>query len=505
MTVYLVGAGPGDPDLLTLRALRLIRSADVVIHDRLVHPLVLGMAPEGAVVIDAGKRRGRAKARQEEIHSHFLRFRRKRVVVRLKGGDPYVFGRGGEEAEFLRKHRIPFEYVPGVTSAVAGPGIAGVPVTHRKSASSFTVVTAVGDYPWPRIDPKRPPGTLVVLMGAEGASDVSRRLLASGFARRTPVAAVRSATLQGERVTLTTLGGLARAKLKPPTVLVIGKVASRAARTRTRASGPLSGLRVAVARAEGHTGEAAALLRSLGARAEEVAVVRISPREGAAAPQGRFDALVFTSAEGVRRAADALGALGPLSLVKVFAIGPRTAAEVERVLGREALVPDRSSSAGLAKLILSRTDRGARLAAFRSSAASPELRRALERSGRWLVEVPVYDLRPAPFSEAAFRRSDAVITMASSCSRALARHPRVLRGKLVVAIGAQAAAPLRRRRDLELLMADRHDLHGAVATLLLRALARSLVRQTSDVSRTVVRRRVGGRSEPGRKRVAARS
>ncbi|HLF07031.1 MAG TPA: uroporphyrinogen-III C-methyltransferase [Thermoplasmata archaeon] len=475
MTVFLVGAGPGDPELLTLRALRLIRRADVIIHDRLVHPLVVAMARPGTLVIDAGRRRGRARARQAEIHAQMLRYRGRAVVVRLKGGDPYVFGRGGEEAEFLRRHRIPFEYVPGVTSAVAGPGYAGVPVTHRKISSSFTVVTAVGDYPWPRIDPRRPPGTLVVLMGAEGAAEVARRLLGSGFSPRTPVTAVRAATYPDQRTSRLSLARLASARLASPTVLVIGKVARAGSGARVAAGLPLAGVRVAVARAEGHTGEARRMLVALGARAEEVSVVRLAGRNKIQRPRGRFAGLVFTSAEGVRRAVESLGTDPVLMTRPVFAIGPRTADEVRRHLGIDPITPDSSDSAGLADLVIRNTRGGARLLSFRSSAASSELRLSLGRSGRAIVEIPLYDLVPVKFPKSPFRKADAVVTMASSCTRALARDRRLLKGKLVVAIGQQAAAPLKGRRDMDLVVAGRHDLDGVVAALLLATYVRSVV------------------------------
>ena len=233
MTVHLVGAGPGDPELLTVRAVNLLRRADVVVHDRLVEKSVLDLAPPWAERIFVGKAPGRQGASQAQINSILLdRSRRFGCVVRLKGGDPFVFGRGGEEATALTAAGADVEVVPGVTSAVAAPAAAGIPVTLRGASSGFAVVTAHQD---PATDRKldwdalaRAGTTLVILMGAARAALIARRLMAGGMASDTPVAAVRSATTDRQRVDRTTLAGLGDGGLKvaSPAVIVVGAVAA---------------------------------------------------------------------------------------------------------------------------------------------------------------------------------------------------------------------------------------------------------------------------------------
>ena len=231
MTVFLVGAGPGDPGLLTVRAASLLRRADVVVHDRLVEAAVVDLAPPWAERVNVGKAPGRRGVSQERIHETLLdRSRSFGCVVRLKGGDPFVFGRGGDEAEALRAAGVDVEVVPGVTSAVAAPAAAGIPVTLRGESSGFTVVTAHRD---PTDDTMlnwdclaHSGATLVVLMGAARAALISKRLLAAGMAPCTPVAVVTSATTSRQRVDRTTLEGLGSLEVTSPAVIVIGSVAA---------------------------------------------------------------------------------------------------------------------------------------------------------------------------------------------------------------------------------------------------------------------------------------
>lgn len=238
--VYLVGAGPGDPGLLTLRGRELLDRAEVVVFDALVSRAVLELAPLPAERIDAGKRGARHRREQEEINRLLvLRARQGKTVVRLKGGDPFLFGRGGEEAEFLARHRVPFEIVPGVSSAVAAPAYAGIPLTDRRCNSMVTIVTGHGaedrdggpSVDWERISPS---GTLVVLMGMGRLGEILDRLVRLGWPQGTPAACVRWGTTGKQRVLTGTLGDLsgrvrtARPKFGPPAVVVIGKVAKLA-------------------------------------------------------------------------------------------------------------------------------------------------------------------------------------------------------------------------------------------------------------------------------------
>jgi uroporphyrin-III C-methyltransferase len=230
MTVYLVGAGPGDPALLTRRGADLLGRADVVVHDRLIAAELLELAPPGAHLIDVGKSPG-ASTPQSEINAQLVELGRSgRSVVRLKGGDPFVFGRGGEEAESLRTAGVEFEVVPGVSSAFAAPAVAGIPVTHRGLASSVTVVTghvgdpsAPGGVDWESLG--RAGGTLVVLMGMSERTRIAEALVRSGRDAATPVAVVHWATTDRQQVVRTDLGGLDSVDLPAPSVIVIGPVA----------------------------------------------------------------------------------------------------------------------------------------------------------------------------------------------------------------------------------------------------------------------------------------
>ena len=232
MTVHLVGAGPGDPDLLTVKATRLLQRADVVVYDRLIEPAVLDLAPPWAEMIDVGKRPGEPTDSQTRINDVLIdRGRRFDCVVRLKGGDPFVFGRGGEEALELRAAGIDVEAVPGITSAIAAPAAAGIPVTMRGVSSGFTVITGHQDpntdqwLDWDAL--ARTGTTLVILMGASRTALISRRLIAAGMAADTPVAVVYSATTDHEDVTRTTLAELPHIDVTNPSTLVIGAVAAQ--------------------------------------------------------------------------------------------------------------------------------------------------------------------------------------------------------------------------------------------------------------------------------------
>ncbi len=229
MKVWLVGAGPGDPELLTVKAARLLAEADVVVHDALVGDGVLALVPPATELIDVGKRPGRPVP-QELISTLLVSLAREgKRVVRLKGGDPFVFGRGGEEAQALLDAGIPFDVVPGITSAVAAPAAAGVPVTHRGVAASFTVVTGhrrAGEHEidWRAL--ARVGGTVVVLMGVAERATIAAELIAGGLDPGTPVAAVEAATT-GDQVTLRgRLDELADADVRSPAVFVIGAVAA---------------------------------------------------------------------------------------------------------------------------------------------------------------------------------------------------------------------------------------------------------------------------------------
>lgn len=232
MPVFLVGAGPGDPGLITVKGARLLATAEVVVHDRLVHPDLLDLAPAGAERISAAKEPRRPTMTQDQINELLVtRGLRGQRVVRLKGGDPFIFARGGEEAEALARAGVPYEIVPGISSAVAGPAYAGVPVTYRQEALSVTIVTghedptAGGTVEWERLAGVG--GTIVVLMGAGRAAEIATRLMAGGLPAATPVATVRWATYPHQEVQRLALGELPATPVASPSVIVIGAVAAR--------------------------------------------------------------------------------------------------------------------------------------------------------------------------------------------------------------------------------------------------------------------------------------
>ncbi|MFM7127676.1 MAG: uroporphyrinogen-III C-methyltransferase [Actinomycetota bacterium] len=230
MTVHLVGAGPGDPELLTVRAARLIAAADVIVYDALVDSSVLNLARPGAELIDVGKRPGR-QVPQEMINALLVHLGSQGgTVVRLKGGDPFVFGRGGEEAMALAQAGIPFDVVPGLTSAVAAPAAAGVPVTHRGVSIGFTVVTGHRErggstsIDWEAL--ARVGTTIVILMGVAERREIARRLMNGGLPGVTPVVAIRNGTRVDQEIVRTTLEGLGDIGLTAPATIVIGDVAA---------------------------------------------------------------------------------------------------------------------------------------------------------------------------------------------------------------------------------------------------------------------------------------
>jgi uroporphyrinogen III methyltransferase/synthase len=468
VTVYLVGAGPGDPGLLTQRGARLLARADVVVHDRLIDRAVLALASPGAELVDVGKRPGGPDPsvppharRQEEINDLLVaRSRAGRMVVRLKGGDPFVFGRGGEEAEALDRAGIGWEVVPGVSSAFAVPALAGIPVTHRGRATSVTVVTGHGgDDPeesgvdWGAL--ARAGGTLVVLMGVGTRAAVARRLVEGGRPPDTPVAVIERGTTAGERRSRTTLAALASVPVNPPAVLVVGAVA---ALDLGRTSGPLSGSTVVVTRAPGRAAPLTAALRAAGAVVLAVPVIETAePSDGgaalaaAAAGVGAFDWVVFTSAAAVERFIPRLDDLRVLGAVRLAVVGTATAASLSSYRLRADLAPATSSAEGLVA-DFPPAEAGGRVLFVRAEDAGSTVAAGLRAKG-WVVDEAVaYRTEPAPAPAAglieALAEADAV-TFASPSAVAAFLGLRDAAGRpvpappLVACIGPVTAAAAR--------------------------------------------------------------
>jgi uroporphyrinogen III methyltransferase / synthase len=384
VTVYLVGAGPGDPGLLTRRGAALLSRADVVLHDRLVTPAILDLVPPSAELIDVGKDpdgmstgsvagSGNQEKRQEEIARLLVEHgRRAAVVVRLKGGDPFLFGRGGEEVEALTRADIPWEIVPGVTSAFGAPAVVGIPVTQRGLASSVTVVTGrVGDAGAPDSDAGGPDwealarvgGTLVILMGMHTRAAIADALVRGGRSPDTPVAVVARGTTPAQRVARTTLAGLAQVDLGPPAVIVVGPVAALGADVPSGVGGgPLAGRTVVVTRG-GHRGEGlVGALERAGARTVALALTRqVDPADGgaalgaAAAAVREDDWVIFTSVNAVDRFMATLRDARELAGVQVAAVGPATADALRQAGVEPDLVPAEHSARGLVEEFPSRS------------------------------------------------------------------------------------------------------------------------------------------------------
>jgi uroporphyrinogen III methyltransferase / synthase len=355
-TVYLIGAGPGDPGLITVAGRDALAKADVILYDRLAHPSLLNYARPDAERIFVGKASARHYVRQEDTNALMAeKALAGKTVARLKGGDPNVFGRGGEEAEYLRERGVPFVFIPGISSAIAAPTYAGIPVTHRDAASSFAVITgherddktesgtrAAGAAEqrrrWDRI--AHAADTLIFLMGVEALDEITARLIENGRAPQTPVALVQWGTWPKQRVVTGTLENIVsvvkEAGITAPAVTVIGEVVRWRERLRWFDTGPLFGKRVLVTRAREQASAFVEKLRALGADPIEFPTIQIAPPadgyaelDAALRALSGYDWVVFTSANGVRHTFERLAEQGKdaraFGTVKVAAIGPATA------------------------------------------------------------------------------------------------------------------------------------------------------------------------------------
>ncbi|HEY8712838.1 MAG TPA: uroporphyrinogen-III C-methyltransferase [Thermoanaerobaculia bacterium] len=388
-TVYLVGAGPGDARLLTLRAAELIESADVVALDALVSKDIAARIPKTAQVVYVGKRASAHTLPQEKITQLLIDEARKgRKVVRLKGGDPFVFGRGGEEAEELIAAGVPVEIVPGISSAIAGPAYSGIPVTHRSYATSVTLVTGheaddgSTGIKWAAL--AQLDGTIVFMMGLANLATIAQKLIEHGMSPDRPVAVISNATRPDQRTVVGTLRTI-DAQVPAPALIVVGDVVKLHETINWFESKPLFGKRVVVTRAREQASQLVQLLADSGANVLQFPTIQTVPPESFQSLDrviaGKYDVLVFTSANGVRAFFERLRSdARSLAGTRIAAVGDTTADELRRNGIVADLVPEKFQSIALLPL-LAKDQHGVRTAVIRAAEGSDDLIDELRRRG----------------------------------------------------------------------------------------------------------------------------
>ena len=469
-----MGAGPGDPDLMTVKGLTLLARADVIVYDQLASPELLHQARAGAEIIYVGKKAGAHTLPQGGINELLVdKAKAGFTVVRLKGGDPFVFGRGGEEAEALAAAGVLFEVVPGVTSAVAVPAYAGIPVTHREHTTLVTFVTGHEDptkpestIPWDNLGAN--PGTLVFLMGVKNLAENCRRLVQAGRPPDTPAAVIQSGTLPTQRTLSGTLADMAdraqEAGIQPPAILVVGSVTALRERLAWWEKRPLYGKTAVVTRTREQASALVELLSAAGARCLEVPTLEITPPDDfgpwdkALEHQSDYAWVIFTSANGVaaffQRLFDKGLDVRALGGAKLAAIGPATA-QALREWGLVAdLVPARFQAEDLATALLPQIAPGSRVLLARAQAAREVLPEILAQAGVQVDVAPVYQARqPAGIPAEALPFIDSgridLLTFASSATvhnfAALVgreKFQELAQNAIVAAIGPITAATL---------------------------------------------------------------
>jgi uroporphyrinogen III methyltransferase/synthase len=409
--VYLVGAGPGDVGLLTLRGAELLRRAEVVIYDALVNRELLRLAPAGAELIFAGKHAKDHTMSQDEIHALLIaKARDGKCVVRLKGGDPTIFGRAGEEAEALAAAKLEFEIVPGVSSFVAAPTYAGIPVTHREHSSKLSIITGHEDptkpeatIDWAQV--AKEPGTKVVMMGTARLGQIATQLVAGGMKPETPVAMIRWGTTgqqQSIAGTLKNIGELAAAaNLQPPTVAVIGDVVKLRSKLNWFENRPWFGTRVVVTRPREQAAEFINALTQRGAEVLTLPVIKIvpptnlEPLKDVLLDLGSYDWFVFTSANGVdeffRYFFAGFEDLRAIGNVRFAAVGPRTAERLKALHLRVDVMPEQALGAKIAAAMQKFEDlENLKVCLLRAENANPDLPAALNDLRAIVDDVAIY-------------------------------------------------------------------------------------------------------------------
>jgi uroporphyrinogen III methyltransferase/synthase len=409
--VYLVGAGPGDPGLITVQGKACIQKADVIIYDYLASPALLKYAGKSAELIYVGKKGGDHTLSQDEINALIVeKAKSGGIICRLKGGDPYIFGRGGEEAEVLFKAGIPFEIVPGVTSAIAAAAYAGIPLTHRKLTSTLAFVTGHEDpekaetgINWSSLAAGI--GTLVFFMGVKNLPNITKSLIDHGKPPQTPVALIRWGTTPRQQTvsgTLETIVEKARAAgLKAPAIIVVGDVVNLRPSLKWFENRPLLGKRIVVTRARQQASDLVRLLSAQGAECIEYPTIKIMPPQDAAPLKqavenlAAYDWIVFTSVNGVIYFFEQLFASGKdvraLGRMQTAAIGPATAARLLEYGLNSDIVPDNYRAESVVEAFGKVKLKGKKILLPRAAEARPVLPQELKKMGAIVDEIPAYE------------------------------------------------------------------------------------------------------------------
>ncbi len=490
--VYLVGAGPGDPELITLKAKRLLAQADVILYDHLASDDLLDLAPPGAQRIYVGKKRAHHSASQEEICAMLVEYGSQGVnVVRLKGGDPYLFGRGGEEAEALYQAGIPFEVVPGVTSPLGIAAYTGVPLTHRDHTSVVTFVTGhdVERIDWTKVGAAE---TLVVFMGITHLAQIAARIIEEGRDPATPAMVVRWGTRPDQEVvtgTLATLPELVRERgIKPPATIVIGEVVQLRERLSWFERLPLFGLKIAVTRARQQASTLSSQLTELGAKVIELPVIEIQPGDSTALDAAilrleSYDFLIFTSVNGVERFLERLD-VSPRDLRNIrgliCAIGPATRDALERFHLKVDIVAKEYVAEGLLAALAGHEMRGRRILIARAAVARDVLPDTLRARGAEVEVVEAYrTVPPEGLAERAREvlghNPDWVTFTSSSTVRNLAEAvgPQALHGIKTASIGPVTSGTLDHYGIPLTVQATEYTVQGLIDAILSAAISAS--------------------------------
>lgn len=413
--IYLVGAGPGDPGLVTLKAVEAIKEADCIVYDFLANSRLLEYAKKGAEVIYAGKKESFKTFSQDEMNRIIIEKALKgKIVVRLKGGDPFIFGRGGEEAEEITKAGIPFEVIPGVTSAIAAPAYAGIPLTHREFASTVTFVTGHEDpekpessIAWERLTPGK--GTLVFLMGWKNLPTITEKLISNGWPASTPAALVRWGTMTKQKSVTGTLGNIAslakEREMLPPVITVVGDVVTLKEKLNWFESKPLFGKRVLVTRALEQAGDFAKVLERHGAEPISFPTIKtVAPPswkslDSAIKKLSSYDWAIFTSVNGVKYFFERLYKLDKdireLKGVKICAIGPMTEKAIRNLGIKVDLTPKEYRAEAVLDALGKRRIKGKKFLLARAMEAREIIPTEIKKLGGRIDVAPAYKtIRP---------------------------------------------------------------------------------------------------------------